>query len=171
MRRTEHVWNVTAAGTAHGLILTAGALYAMINAHGQGLTRIDPHDRQKLRDFLSQSVSVILLTLYCLFQLFRNRSHSYFFQEEEHREEEQQDLDMRLRTIRKTGSGVATALLLCTIWVTYVCALPILQTLTTEKDPSTGDALFDIPSQKFFSFCLLSLLAELAEISRTCSLA
>jgi calcium/proton exchanger cax len=153
-------------GTAHGLILTAGALYAMIDAHGQGLTRINPHDRQKLRDFLSRSVSVILLTLYCLFQLFHRRSHAHLFEVDL-----DQDHYLRLRTIRKAGSGVATALLLCTIWVTYVCALPILQTLTTEKAPLTGDAPLAIPSQKFFSFCLLPLLAELAEISRTCSLA
>jgi Ca2+:H+ antiporter len=140
----------------------------MINVHGQGLTEFDPHDRQKLQDFLSRSASVILLTLYGLYQVFRSRTHRHLFD----MEDENEGNPLRERTIRKTGSGVATALLLCTIWATYVCALPILKTLTTETEPSRGDAApLDIPSQKFFSFFLLPLLAELAEISRTCSLA
>jgi Ca2+:H+ antiporter len=171
IRRTEDVFSCSTVGTAHGLLLTAGALYAMINVHGQGLTEIDPHDRHKLQDFLSRGASVILLMLYCLYRLFRGRSHSHFYDSEQ-QEQVDEDLRLRLRTIRKTGSGVATALLLCTVWVTYVCALPILKILTTTaKEPSTGDAPSNLPSQRFFSFCLLPLLAELAEISRTCSLA
>jgi Ca2+:H+ antiporter len=143
----------------------------MINVHGQGLTEIDPHDRQKLKDFLSRSASVILLMLYCLYQVFRSRTHPHFYVSEE-QEQGDEDLRLRLRTIRKTGNSVAAALLLCTIWVTYVCASPILKILTTSaKEPSMGDAPFGLPSRRFFSFCLLPLLAELAEISRTCSLA
>lgn len=167
IRRTEDVWNATMANTAHGLLLTAGALYAMIHVHGQSLNEMNQHDQQKLQDFLSRSASVILLTLHGLYQFFRSWSHSHIFDSEE---QYWDPADLPVRTIRKTGNVVATALLLCTIWATYACALPILETVTTEK-PSTGNAPFDIPSRKLFSFCLLPLLAELAEISRTCSLA
>jgi Ca2+/H+ antiporter len=155
------------ANTAHGLLLTAGALYAVINVHGQSLNGMIQHDQQKLQDFLSRSASVILLTLHGLYQFFRSRSHSHIFDQEQ---QEGDPADLPVRTIRKTGNVVATALLLCTIWATYACALPILATVTTEQ-PSTGNAPFDIPSRKLSSFCLLPLLAELAEISRTCSLA
>jgi calcium/proton exchanger cax len=169
VRRAEDTWITTGVNNVHGLLVTAGALYAMINVHGQGLAEIDPNDRQKLQDFLSRSASVILSMLYCLYRLFRGRSHSYLFDVEV---EDEEDFQLRGPTIRKTGSGVATALLLCTVWATYVCALPILKILTTTaEEPSTGDAPSNLPSQRFFSFCLLPLLAELAEISRTCSLA
>jgi Ca2+:H+ antiporter len=170
VRRTEDTWNTTAVNSIHGLLLTAGALYAMINVHGQGLTEIDPH-RQKVKDFLSRSASVVLLMLYCLYQVFRSRTHSHLYDAEQ-QEQVEEDLRLRVRTIRKTGNTVAAALLLCTIWLTYVCTSPILKILTTSaKEPSTGAAPYSLPSQRFFSFCLLPLLAELAEISRTCSLA
>ena len=72
IRRTEDIWNDTVANTAHGLLLTAGALYAMIHVHGQSLNEMNQHDQQKLQDFLSRSASVILLTLHGLYQFFRS---------------------------------------------------------------------------------------------------
>jgi calcium/proton exchanger cax len=145
--------------------MTAGAHYAMINAYGQFLVRITPHDRHDLLVFLSRSASTILLIMYCIFQIFR-RTHSEQFQ----RDVEDWHAPEVLRTMRKTGSSVATALLLCTIWITYVCAIPILKAVAIQEDPTSGDPASYIPSLELFSFCLLPLLAELAEIPRTCSL-
>jgi calcium/proton exchanger cax len=68
--------------------------------------------------------------------------------------------------MRKIGSSVATALLLCTTLVTSVCATPVLKAVTMERE----DGLSYIPFPQFFGFCLLPALAELAEFTKTCSL-
>jgi calcium/proton exchanger cax len=155
--RSVSTWNPHIANTTHGLLLTAGALYTMIITFNSSLFG---QYRSSLV-FLSRGASVMLLTLYGLYQFFR-RTHSFQFQREVR-------AGSSLRTIRKPGIIVAAAFLLCTIWSTYACAIPLLKAMKL-KDLWMGDAQPNIPSREIFSFCLLPLLAELAEFLKTCSL-
>jgi calcium/proton exchanger cax len=163
MVRPVSTWNPHVANTSNGLLLTAGTLYAMIIAFNSSLISSSPRYGQhtSLSVFLSRGASVVLLTLYGLYQFFR-RTHSFQFQREV-------QAGSSLRTIRKPGIIVAAALLLCTIWSTYACAIPLLKAMKL-KDLWMGDAQPNIPSREIFSFCLLPLLAELAEFLKTCSL-
>jgi calcium/proton exchanger cax len=141
----------------HSLLITAISQYALISAaHSAHLYDLGDHDHLV---FLSRCASVVLLALYCLYQLFR-QTHSCRFRGVVQNEN-------NVRFMRKVPSTVATALLLYTVYATKVLSLPMLDAVTSST-ASLGDS---VPSQAFFSFCLLPMLAEFAEFGQTCSLA
>lgn len=158
VRRSSDTWNTSAAYTSNALLMTAFAPYIIINAAAQLWTH-HPRDEQII---LSRGVCIVLLALYCLNKLFR-KTHSNRFQRGTR-------ADSSPRMMRKIESSVATALLLCTILVTNICAAPILKAITIDKDSLTRIEPFNVPSREFFGFCLLPVLAELGELSKTCSL-
>ena len=109
---------------------------------------------------LSHRASTVLLILFSVYQVFR-KTHSSRF-------ERGIRTQSTPRTIRCIGSGVAGILLVCTGFVTYVCALPILDAVSQRELPETYGLN---PSSALFAFVYLPLLVELVEYKKICSLA
>ncbi|SMQ56092.1 unnamed protein product [Zymoseptoria tritici ST99CH_3D7] len=157
VRSAESSFDETMSHTLGNLLATAMVPFAILSVFPQ--TENHPPSTSSVL-IISRGSSVVFLTIYSFYQLFRHKTHTAFFDPELFVDSQDEESSQQRRRpssdIRDLGGWVTSVTIIGAATLGYVCSTLALRSMH-ESTSLTEEVV---------GFCLIPLLGEISEITK-----